>query len=39
VCGEGTCLRLESVQVQGRKKISAREFANGARITSSERFI
>jgi methionyl-tRNA formyltransferase len=39
VCGEGTCLRLESVQVQGRKKLSVREFANGARITSSERFI
>jgi len=38
-CGEGTCLRLESVQVEGRKKISAREFANGARIGLAERFV
>jgi len=38
VCGEGTCLRLEFVQVEGRKKISAREFANGARIGPAERF-
>jgi methionyl-tRNA formyltransferase len=39
ICGEGTCLRLESVQVEGRKKISVREFANGARVTSGDRFI
>jgi methionyl-tRNA formyltransferase len=39
VCGEGTCLRLESIQVEGRKKISAREFANGARIGLGERFV
>ena len=38
VCGEGTCLRLESIQVEGRKKISAREFANGARMGLAERF-
>jgi methionyl-tRNA formyltransferase len=38
VCGEGTCLRLESIQIEGRKKISAREFANGARIGLAERF-
>jgi methionyl-tRNA formyltransferase len=38
VCGEGTCLRLESIQVEGRKKISAHEFANGARLAPSERF-
>jgi methionyl-tRNA formyltransferase len=37
-CGEGTCLRLESIQVEGRRKISAREFANGAHIAPSERF-
>src|SRR5438132_586067 len=29
VCGEKTCLRLESVQREGRKRISAREVANG----------
>jgi len=37
-CGEGTCLRVESVQLEGRKRISAREFANGARLAPSERF-
>jgi methionyl-tRNA formyltransferase len=39
VCGEGTCLRLESVQIEGRKRISAREFANGAHFTAAERFV
>jgi methionyl-tRNA formyltransferase len=39
LCGERTSLRLESVQVEGRKKISAREFANGARITPNDRFV
>jgi methionyl-tRNA formyltransferase len=39
VCGEGTCLRIESIQVEGRKKISAHEFANGARFTPSDRFV
>jgi methionyl-tRNA formyltransferase len=39
VCGERTCLRLESVQVEGRKRISTREFANGARLTPGERFV
>ena len=38
VCGEGTCLRLESVQLEGRKRISAREFANGARLAPGDRF-
>jgi methionyl-tRNA formyltransferase len=38
VCGEGTCLRLEFVQLEGRKRISAREFANGARLTAAEHF-
>jgi methionyl-tRNA formyltransferase len=38
-CGEGTCLRLESIQIEGRKKISAREFANGARIVAIDHFI
>ena len=39
LCGEGTCLRLESIQVEGRKRISPREFANGARIGLAERFV
>lgn len=38
-CGAGTSLRLEAVQVEGRKKIAAREFANGARIAPRERFV
>ncbi len=39
VCGEGTCLRLDSVQLEGRKRVSAREFANGARLTPADRFV
>ena len=39
VCGEKTCLRLESVQLEGRKRISAREFASGARFAPAERFV
>jgi methionyl-tRNA formyltransferase len=38
-CGEGTNLRLQSIQMEGRKKVTAREFANGARIRVAERFI
>ena len=37
-CGEETALRLEFVQLEGRKRIAAREFANGARLVSGERF-
>jgi methionyl-tRNA formyltransferase len=37
-CGEETALRLEFVQLEGRNKISAREFANGARLVPGERF-
>jgi methionyl-tRNA formyltransferase len=38
ICGEGTCLQLEAVQIEGRKKISARQFANGARLAADEGF-
>jgi methionyl-tRNA formyltransferase len=38
VCGKGTWLQLEAVQLEGRKRVSAREFANGARLASGERF-
>jgi len=38
VCGRGTRLQLESLQIEGRKRVSAREFVNGARLTSGERF-
>jgi len=31
-------LRLQSVKLEGRKQVSAAEFANGARLKSAERF-
>jgi methionyl-tRNA formyltransferase len=37
-CGHATLLRLLSIKVEGRKAISAVEFANGARLTERERF-
>ena len=36
-CGEETALRLDFVQLEGRKRITAREFANGARLVPGER--
>jgi methionyl-tRNA formyltransferase len=38
VCGKGSRLQLEAVQLEGRKRISAREFVNGARLVSGEHF-
>ncbi len=35
-CGEGTRLVLHEVQLEGRKRLSAREFMNGARVESGE---
>jgi methionyl-tRNA formyltransferase len=37
-CGHATLLRLLSVKVEGRKQVSAVEFANGARLTERESF-
>jgi len=37
-CGKATALRLQSVKLEGRKQVSAAEFANGARLKSAERF-
>jgi methionyl-tRNA formyltransferase len=37
-CGEQTRLRLENLQIEGRKRVSAKEFANGARFQPGERF-
>lgn len=37
-CGESTLLRLESAQIEGRKRVTAAEFANGARIQPGETF-
>lgn len=38
VCGDTTLLRLQAVKLEGRKQISASEFANGARLAPGERF-
>jgi methionyl-tRNA formyltransferase len=37
-CGDGTALRIEAVRIEGRKRISARDFANGARLKAGEKF-
>ncbi len=37
-CGSATLLRLQSVKLEGRKQISASEFANGAHPKPGERF-
>ncbi len=37
-CGRATVLRVLAVKLEGRKKISASEFANGARLKAGERF-
>ena len=37
-CGDGTALRLESAKMEGRKRVTAREFAFGVRLASGERF-
>lgn len=35
-CGEGTLLVVHEVQLEGRKRLPAREFMNGARLESGE---
>ncbi len=37
-CGSATYLRLLSVKLEGRKQVSAVEFANGAHLCTSEHF-
>jgi methionyl-tRNA formyltransferase len=37
-CGEETLLRVSRVKVEGRKEVSALEFANGAHLQSGEHF-
>jgi methionyl-tRNA formyltransferase len=37
-CGGATILRVLTVKVEGRKQVSATEFANGARLMAGERF-
>ena len=38
ICGKSTRLQVDAVQIEGRKRVSAREFANGARLRQGERF-
>ena len=38
VCGEGTRLRLDAVQMEARKRVNVREFVNGAHPAPGERF-
>ncbi len=37
-CGKGTWLRLDAVQLEGRRRVTAEEFARGARLTASDCF-
>jgi methionyl-tRNA formyltransferase len=38
VCDGGSLLELEHVKLEGRKEVTAAEFANGARLQAGERF-
>ena len=38
ICGGSTVLHVEQVQIEGRKRVSDREFMNGARLAPGERF-
>lgn len=37
VCGGSSALLIEEVQVEGKRRVSAREFANGARLKPGDR--
>jgi methionyl-tRNA formyltransferase len=37
-CGNKTWLRVETLQLEGKKRITAKEFANGTRLASGELF-
>jgi methionyl-tRNA formyltransferase len=37
-CGESTALRLEYVQLEGRKRVTPQEFVSGSRLAPNERF-
>ncbi|MBI1941413.1 MAG: methionyl-tRNA formyltransferase [Acidobacteria bacterium] len=36
-CGAGTILQIQELQLEGRKRISARDFINGVRLTPGEK--
>jgi methionyl-tRNA formyltransferase len=35
-CGEGTRLELQEVQLEGRKRLGARDFLNGVHLVPGE---
>ena len=37
-CGQQTMLEVREIQLEGRKRMNAREFLNGARLRSGEKF-
>jgi methionyl-tRNA formyltransferase len=37
-CGEATWLRVETLQLEGKKRITSKEFANGTRLAPGEAF-
>ena len=37
ICGQGSVLKLTSVKLEGRKQVTAGEFARGARLQANER--
>jgi len=37
-CGAGTALRVEELQVEGRRRMSSRDFTNGFRVKIGDRF-
>jgi methionyl-tRNA formyltransferase len=39
VCGKGTLLEVNELQLEGRKRLSARDFLNGVRITAGEKLV
>jgi methionyl-tRNA formyltransferase len=38
ICGNDSILRVEYLQIEGRQRLTSREFMNGARIRPGERF-
>ena len=38
-CGGSTSLAVEELQAEGKRKMSARDFVNGMRISAGDRFI
>jgi methionyl-tRNA formyltransferase len=38
LCGSSTWLRIDAIQLAGKKRITAKEFANGIRLTAQDMF-